>query len=448
MSVSELQRDQDQSIKDAQDAAAALSNVHEKAAGVEQDNQRLVAEVAKYRLQVQGATGGAGDDNTMPTRRLVGALQGQDTGTQTSLPLEQDGNTSTKQLDTEGLRADLEAARDEAACFASDAHKSKELETLVRNELHAVQLALRESQLKIAELNGNLATADHEKKLSAVAVEELRLENACLKRNIEVVRSASEGDASRQVADTLVDELKQARVHLATTTSERDGLNDEVGAIKQQLVRCEGVRKAEREMFDSSLANQQRQSESLQAMVKRLEVEMLAGQQREEALHVAAKLLRENVAASKLEVWRLQENLRETTEEAERVASDLLSTEPETAPTSCQKGESEAELASAADLARATAEAQDMASRLQLAEDQVDRLQASVQDTMIKLVDSQGIANSLQVRFKRAIPKQRNMVAILRPAIHLFASETEPWLVARCESLPNSCCAFLSPRCE
>lgn len=50
----------------------------------------------------------------------------------------------------------------------------------------------------------------------------------------------------------------------------------------------------------------QRQSESLQATVKRLEVDMLAGQQREEALHTAAKQLRENVAASKLEVWRLQ----------------------------------------------------------------------------------------------------------------------------------------------
>lgn len=35
-------------------------------------------------------------------------------------------------------------------------------------------------------------------------------------------------------------------------------------------------------------------------------MDMLAGQQREEALHTAAKLLRENVAASKLEVWRLQ----------------------------------------------------------------------------------------------------------------------------------------------
>ncbi|CAM9729415.1 unnamed protein product [Ectocarpus sp. 12 AP-2014] len=436
MSVSELQRDQDQSIKDAQDAAAALANVHEKAASVERDNQRLVAEVAKYRVQVQGATGGAaqnlGDGNTMPTRRLVEALQGQDTGTQTSLPLEHDGNTRTKQLDTEGLRADLEAARHEAACFASDAHKSKELEALVRNELHAVQLALRESQLKIAELNGNLATADHEKKLSAVTVEELRLENACLKRKIEVVRSASEGDASRQVADTLVDELKQMRVQLATMTSERDGLNDEVGAIKQQLVRCEGVRKAEREMFDSSLANQQRQSESLQATVKRLEVDMLAGQQREEALHAAAKLLRENVAASKLEVWRLQENLKETTEEAERVASDLLCTEPETAQTSCQKGESEAELASAADLARATTEAQEMASRLQLAEDQVDRLQASVQDTMTKLVDSQGIAASLQGELDKARGSEKDTAQHLDEALSR-CSKAEENLAKACD---------------
>lgn len=178
-----------------------------------------------HRVQVQGATSGEaqnlGDDNTTRTRRHVEALQRQDTGTQTSLPLEHDGNTPTKQLDTEGLRTDLEAARHEAACFASDVHKSKELETLVRNELHAAQLALRESQLKIAELNGNLATADHEKKLSAVTAEELRLENARLKRNIEVVRSASEGDASREVADTLVDELKEVRVQLATMTSER-----------------------------------------------------------------------------------------------------------------------------------------------------------------------------------------------------------------------------------
>lgn len=174
---------------------------------------------------MQSATSGEaqnlGDENTMRTRRDVEAVQGLDTGTQTSLPLEHDGNAPTKQLDTEGLRADLEAARHEAACFASDVHKSKELETTVRNELHAAQLALRESHMTIAELNGNLATADHEKKLGAVTAEELRLENARLKRNIEVVPSASEGDASRQVADTFVDELKEVRVQLATVASER-----------------------------------------------------------------------------------------------------------------------------------------------------------------------------------------------------------------------------------
>lgn len=176
-------------------------------------------------MQLQGATSGEaqnlGDENTMRTRRHVEAIQGQDTGTQTSLPLEHDGNAPTKQLDTEGMRADLEAARNEAARFASDVHKSKELETLVRNELHAAQLAWRESQLKIAELNGNLATADHEKKLSAVTAEELRLENARLKRNMEVMRSASEGDTSRQVVDTLEDELKEVRAQLATMASER-----------------------------------------------------------------------------------------------------------------------------------------------------------------------------------------------------------------------------------
>lgn len=50
----------------------------------------------------------------------------------------------------------------------------------------------------------------------------------------------------------------------------------------------------------------QRHVESLQTTVKRLEAELLGGQRREEALHAAAKVLREKVAASKLEAWRLQ----------------------------------------------------------------------------------------------------------------------------------------------
>lgn len=50
----------------------------------------------------------------------------------------------------------------------------------------------------------------------------------------------------------------------------------------------------------------QRHVESLQTTVKRQEAELLGGQRREEALHAAAKILREKVAASKLEAWRLK----------------------------------------------------------------------------------------------------------------------------------------------
>lgn len=48
----------------------------------------------------------------------------------------------------------------------------------------------------------------------------------------------------------------------------------------------------------------QRHVESLQTTAKRLEAELLAGQRREEGLHATAKILREKVAASKLEAWR------------------------------------------------------------------------------------------------------------------------------------------------
>lgn len=50
----------------------------------------------------------------------------------------------------------------------------------------------------------------------------------------------------------------------------------------------------------------QRQVESLQTMAKKLEEELSAGQRKEEALHATTKDLRESLAASKLEAWRLQ----------------------------------------------------------------------------------------------------------------------------------------------
>ena len=242
---------------------------------------------------------------------------------------------------TEELRANLELARKEAASNRGEARKFKELEEKVRNELHASRLALRESESKLAELNGVLATAEHEKALSNTAVKELRLESARLKRNMEALRSAPAGETMQELTDTLVSELKELRTQLAATVLERyvnvhicyiypvantlssvlstfrmrttrfglcllfcqivsvevtqkgdkflcivsvglvdssprkhaidklgvkqfslhqccrDGLNEDIGTLKQQLVTSEGVHKADRRMLDSSLASQQ-----------------------------------------------------------------------------------------------------------------------------------------------------------------------------------------------
>lgn len=130
-------------------------------------------------------------------------------------------DAAIRQRETEEMRADLEAARNEVACYAGEIQKSKELEVVVRNELHTAQLALRQSELKVAELNGNLATAEHEKALGTAAVEELRLESARLKRTMEVVHSAAEGDTMRDISDALKDELKELRTQLAAMAKER-----------------------------------------------------------------------------------------------------------------------------------------------------------------------------------------------------------------------------------
>lgn len=163
-----------------------------------------------------------GDAGEKCRRKDLEAEKGQGTpkGTRTAL-LDQDVGASTKQSEIEALRADLEGARNEVTCYAADMHASEELEAQVRSELHAAQVALRESQLKVAELNGAFATADHEKKLYLATAEELRLESTRLKRDIEVVQSAAEGDTLREVTDTLVNEAKELRAQLAAMALER-----------------------------------------------------------------------------------------------------------------------------------------------------------------------------------------------------------------------------------
>eukprot|EP00903_Cladosiphon_okamuranus_P011775 g11068.t1 len=382
MRLSELQRAKDLSVQDGKDAAAALVDAQERVASLELDNKCLMEQIARHKEQ-DGSTCSSGASN----RLLVENAE---------------KDAANRQRETEELRADLEAARNEVVCYAGEVKKSKELEAVVRDELHTAQLALRQSELKVAELGGKLATVEHEKALSRAAAEELRLENARLKGTMEGVHSAAEGNSTRDVSDALVRELKELKTQLAALAQEREGLHKEVGSLKQQLVSSEGVHKAERGMFDSSLASKERHVESLQTTVKRLEAELLAGQRREEALHAAAKVLRETVASSKLEAWRLKEKLNDTAAEAERIAADLERVKQENTQRSTEN-ESGTVAVSATDVETAKAETQDMAARLKLAEEQVGRLQDNLQETSAKLVDSQKVVTSVQLSSERAV---------------------------------------------
>lgn len=148
---------------------------------------------------------------------------GTKTGRQTAWKERQEyeADMSTKVRETEQLQADLEAAKNKLACFASEAQRSKELENAVRNELHAAQVALKESEIKINELHGTLTTIDQEKELTSATAGELRLENECLKRTMAGARSPSKGGTSQEISDTLVDEVKEPRTQLAAMALER-----------------------------------------------------------------------------------------------------------------------------------------------------------------------------------------------------------------------------------
>lgn len=130
---------------------------------------------------------------------------------------EQDG--FVRRRDTDDCSANLQA--EEVARYAGELEASKKLEAVVRDELQAAQLALHESQVKNAELNGSLTTAFDEKSRSAATEKQLRLEIARLKVNVDRLCSAAEGGSSREVTDTLVDEVKELRLQLAAVTNGR-----------------------------------------------------------------------------------------------------------------------------------------------------------------------------------------------------------------------------------
>lgn len=130
---------------------------------------------------------------------------------------EQDG--FVRRHDTDQFSVNLQA--EEVARYAGELEASNKLETVVRNELQAAQLALHESQIKNAELNASLTTAYDEKTRSAATEEQLRLEIARLKVNVDRLCSGAEGCSSKDVSDTLVDEVKELRLQLAAVTNDR-----------------------------------------------------------------------------------------------------------------------------------------------------------------------------------------------------------------------------------
>lgn len=137
---------------------------------------------------------------------------------------------SVRRHDTDDFSANLQA--EEVARYAGELKASKELEADVRNELQAAQLALHESQIKNAALDGSLTTAFDEKARSAATEEQLRLEIARLKVNLDRLCSAAEGGSSNEVSDTLVDEVKELRLQLAAVTNDR--------CLKNTITRCRG----------------------------------------------------------------------------------------------------------------------------------------------------------------------------------------------------------------
>lgn len=130
---------------------------------------------------------------------------------------EQDG--FVRRHDTDDFSANLQA--EEVARYAGELKASKKLETVVCNELQAAQIALHECQIKNAQLNGSLTIALDEKARSAATEEQLRLETARLKLNVDRLCSATEGGSARGVTDTLVDEVKELRLQLAAVTNDK-----------------------------------------------------------------------------------------------------------------------------------------------------------------------------------------------------------------------------------
>lgn len=162
---------------------------------------------------------------------FVGKKDAQDIHTQTcsevelagvrATPSEHEAAAAARRHEVDELRASVEGTRNEVERLSGEVARSKERESIVCDELHAAQLALHESQLKHAELNGTLATADHEKELSTATVEQLRLEGVRLQEELVRMQAAAEQDDAQGATNALVNEIKELRIQLTRASGER-----------------------------------------------------------------------------------------------------------------------------------------------------------------------------------------------------------------------------------
>lgn len=134
---------------------------------------------------------------------------------------EYEADAAVRRQEIEELRAGLEASRNEIKRYTSDGQRSKQREESVRKELHAAQLVVHEGQLQVAGLEGTLAAAEHENTLHTALVEQLRMDGARLKEELEGMRASAGGNKSREGADTLLDELKGLKMQLESSSNER-----------------------------------------------------------------------------------------------------------------------------------------------------------------------------------------------------------------------------------
>lgn len=134
---------------------------------------------------------------------------------------EHEADAAVRRQEIEELRESLETSRNEIKRYTSDGQRAKQQEEFVCKELNAAQLVVHEGQLQVAGLKATLVAAEHEKALHTAVAEQLRIDGARLKEELEGMCATDGGNKSREGADTLLDELKDLKMQLEASSNER-----------------------------------------------------------------------------------------------------------------------------------------------------------------------------------------------------------------------------------